>query len=114
MLAAKTRRLLDPLDELKEYDDLFVFLPKPGIAKNYQSDESFGEQRLSGANPMAMRRIDRLPEAFPITDAHVRQALEAEHSVETELNEGRLVSSGVSPTRPRGRWRLSRSQEISP
>ena len=90
MLAAKTRRLFDPLDELKEYDDLFVFLPKPGIAKNYQSDESFGEQRLSGANPMAMRRIDRLPEAFPITDAHVRQVLEAEHSVETELNEGRL------------------------
>jgi len=90
MLAAKTRRLFDPLDELKEYDDLFVFLPKPGVSKNYRSDESFGEQRLSGANPMSVRRIDELPEGFPVTDAHLQRVLGSGRSLEQELKEGRV------------------------
>lgn len=90
MLAAKARRLFDPLDELQEFDDLFVFLTKPGVAENYRSDESFGEQRLSGANPMSVRRVDALPEGFPLTDANLQQVLGAGHSLERESKEGRL------------------------
>jgi arachidonate 15-lipoxygenase len=90
MLAAKARRIFDPLDELKEYDDLFVLLDKPGVSKAYQSDESFGEQRLSGANPMSPRRIDEMPEGFPLTDADVQRALGPGISANQALKEGRL------------------------
>jgi arachidonate 15-lipoxygenase len=89
MLAAKARRIFDPLDELKEYDDLFVLLDKPGVSKAYQSDESFGEQRLSGANPMSPRRIDEMPEGFPLTDADVQRALGPGISANQALKEGR-------------------------
>ena len=90
MLAAKARRLFDPLDDLQEFDDLFVFLPKPGVASNYRSDESFGEQRLSGANPMSVRRVDAVPEGFPLTDAHFERALGPGHTLDRVSKEGRL------------------------
>ena len=90
MLATKAKQLWDPLDTLEEYDDLFVCLPKPGISKNYRSDESFGEQRLSGANPMSVRRINRLPEGFGASDALMTAVLGRQASVEVELKEGRL------------------------
>jgi arachidonate 15-lipoxygenase len=75
MLAAKSRTLLDPLDRLEDYDDLFTLLRKPAIANTYQTDEVFAEQRLSGANPMALRRLD--PNNPPPAYAHVKQQLEA-------------------------------------
>lgn len=58
MLAADSRTFLDPLDELQDYEDLFTLLPLPQVAKIYQTDRSFAEQRLSGANPMVLRLLD--------------------------------------------------------
>ncbi|MEG3929024.1 lipoxygenase family protein [Microcoleus sp. D3_18a_C4] len=58
MLAADSRTFLDPLDELQDYEDFFTWLPLPGVAKIYQTDRSFAEQRLSGANPMVLRLLD--------------------------------------------------------
>jgi arachidonate 15-lipoxygenase len=59
MLAARVRSLLDPLDNLQDYEDFFTVLPLPQVAKNYQTDRSFAEQRLSGANPMVLRLLDQ-------------------------------------------------------
>jgi len=58
MLAADARAFLDPLDNLQDYEDFFTVLPLPEVAKIYQTDRSFGEQRLSGANPMVIRLLD--------------------------------------------------------
>ncbi len=58
MLATDSRSFLDPLDELEDYEDLFTLLPLPQVAKIYQTDRSFAEQRLSGANPMVLRLLD--------------------------------------------------------
>lgn len=58
MLAADARAFFDPLDELQDYEDFFTLLPLPQVAKNYQTDRSFAEQRLSGANPMVLRLLD--------------------------------------------------------
>ncbi|WP_333466428.1 lipoxygenase family protein [Microcoleus sp. w2-18aC6] len=58
MLAADSRSFLDPLDELQDYEDFFTLLPLPAVAKIYQTDRSFAEQRLSGANPMVLRLLD--------------------------------------------------------
>lgn len=90
LLAARTERIFDPFDELDEFDDLFKLMRKPAVSKIYRTDESFAEQRLSGANPQAMRRVDELPDDFPVTDAHVAGALGEGRSLASELREGRL------------------------
>jgi arachidonate 15-lipoxygenase len=53
MLAVKVKSFLDPLDELQDYEDFFAIIPLPKIAKVYQTNDAFAEQRLSGANPLA-------------------------------------------------------------
>lgn len=90
MLAAKTRNFFDPLDELEEYEDLLPILPKPSVIKHYKTDSCFAEQRLSGANPMAIRRIDELPENFRVTNEHFNQVVGAESTLEKALKEGKL------------------------
>jgi arachidonate 15-lipoxygenase len=58
MLAANARSFLDPLDNLQDYEDFFTLMPLPQVAKTYQTDHSFAEQRLSGANPMVIRLLE--------------------------------------------------------
>jgi arachidonate 15-lipoxygenase len=57
MLAAKVKSFLDPLDALQDYEDFFTVLPLPEVAKVYETNNSFAEQRLSGANPMVICRL---------------------------------------------------------
>lgn len=90
MLAAKARNFLDPLDELEEYEELLSLLPKPDVIKNYKTDSCFAEQRLSGANPLAIRRIDVLPDNFAVTDSHFQKVAGAEVTLEKALKEGKL------------------------
>jgi arachidonate 15-lipoxygenase len=59
MLAAKTRSFFDHLDDLQDYEDLFNLLPLPEVAKSYQTNDSFAEQRLSGANPLIICQLDK-------------------------------------------------------
>ncbi|MEB3180769.1 MAG: lipoxygenase family protein [Nostocaceae cyanobacterium] len=90
MLAAKARNFLDPLNELEEYQDLLPLLPKPNVIKHYKTDACFAEQRLSGANPPAIRRIDQLPENFLVNNHHFQQATGAEKTLDAALKEGKL------------------------
>ena len=89
-LAAKARNFLDPLDELEEYEELLSLLPKPDVIKNYKTDSCFAEQRLSGANPLAIRRIDVLPDNFAVTDSHFQKVAGTEFTLEKALKEGKL------------------------
>ena len=54
ILAVTARELFDPLDKLQDYEDFFNVLPLPKVAKVYQTDQSFAEQRLSGPNPLVL------------------------------------------------------------
>ena len=90
MLAAKARNFLDPLDELEEYEELLSLLPKPDVIKNYKTDSCFAEQRLSGANPLAIQKIDVLPDNFAVTNAHFQKVAGTEFTLEKALKEGKL------------------------
>ncbi len=64
LAAAKIKSIFDPFDEIQDFEDLFPILPKPTSMRTWRTDDSFAEQRLSGANPMKMRRVqerDELP-----------------------------------------------------
>ncbi|NEO47888.1 MAG: lipoxygenase [Moorea sp. SIO4A3] len=91
MLAAKTKNFLDPLDTLEEYsEELLILLPKPNLIEYYRNDDFFGEQRLSGANPMAIRRIDELPENFAVDNALFQSVVGSERSLNKALEEGKI------------------------
>jgi arachidonate 15-lipoxygenase len=55
----RARGFFDPLDTLEDFDDCFTRLPAPPIAKSFQDDDAFAEQRISGANPVTLVHLKR-------------------------------------------------------
>ncbi|NKB18268.1 MAG: lipoxygenase [Pseudanabaena sp. CRU_2_10] len=67
-LAVKLKSSWDPLDELQDYEDFFQVLEKPEVISTYQTDSSFAEQRLSGANPVVLRSVNNLSDYLQPTE----------------------------------------------
>jgi arachidonate 15-lipoxygenase len=96
MLATQARSLFDPLDKLEDYDDFFNILRKPDIIKTYQTDTAFAEQRLSGANPLAIRCFETMPKGINIPlkkliEATVSLFSLGDLSLEQEISEGHIL-----------------------
>jgi arachidonate 15-lipoxygenase len=95
------------LQTLDDYNALFHVIGLPPIAKDFHLDETFAELRLSGANPVLIRRIDQLDDRFPVTDAHFQVALPGD-TIEAAAAEGRLflvdyrkldgIETGIAPS----------------
>ncbi len=66
--------VLDPADGLESFEDLFrQFTKQAGCLRNWRRDDFFAEQRLSGVNPMRIRRVralDELPFQLPRLASH--------------------------------------------
>jgi len=58
--------------DVADFDRLFQRIRRPAMATNYQRDECFADLRLAGPNPILLRGIARVPDHFPVTDAHLR------------------------------------------
>lgn len=65
---------LDPFDGLQAFDDFFPAQGKPEVSKIYQSDRSFAAQRLSGVNPMVLKRISQIPSQASVTQEQLQLA----------------------------------------
>ncbi|MGL5939976.1 MAG: lipoxygenase family protein [Waterburya sp.] len=90
MLAAKAKNFLDPLDTLEEYEDFLSLLPKPNLLQYYRTDSFFAEQRLSGANAIATRRLEEFPDDLAINNSDFQGILDGDHNLDTALGEGKL------------------------
>jgi arachidonate 15-lipoxygenase len=55
----RARGFFDPLDDLEDFDDCFTRLPVPPVAKSYQEDDAFAEQRISGVNPFTLTHLEK-------------------------------------------------------
>lgn len=100
MLAVKARSFLDPLDDLQDYEDFFPLLPLPKVAKTYQTDNSFAEQRLSGANPLILRLLQANDPRARILDripSH-QQNFEPLFNVSQELQDGNIYIADYTGT----------------
>lgn len=101
-LAAKAKSFFDPLDNLQDYEDFFTVLPLPEVAKVYQTNNSFAEQRLSGANPLVIRLLDQddprsqVLEAIPSFQAD----FEPLFKVSEELAAGNIYITDYTGTDP--------------
>ncbi len=54
---AKLEKVLNPPKSLESFEHLFQLLPNPTTLNTWRTDAAFGEQRLSGANPMKLTTI---------------------------------------------------------
>jgi arachidonate 15-lipoxygenase len=59
--AVKLASLVDRLDELQDYEDLFRLFDPPAVIQHWGKDSMFAEQRVAGIECRLLRRIDRLP-----------------------------------------------------
>jgi len=53
-----------PFSGLSDYNSIYPLIEKPEVAATWLTDESFGEQRLSGVNPVMIERIEN-NQSFP-------------------------------------------------
>lgn len=74
---------------IAEYESLYPLLPKPASMKHWREDWYFAWQRIAGCNPILLERMTRIPDHFPLTQAHVSAALPSE-SLDAAAQEGRL------------------------
>jgi len=47
-----------PFLGLADYEKMYIDIRQPEVVSNWYSDEGFGEQRLSGVNPVIIKRVD--------------------------------------------------------
>jgi arachidonate 15-lipoxygenase len=90
---AEFQRQFDPLDEQEDFKDFFALFPEPKkVVKLYQTDRFFAEQRLSGANPMAIRILqpndDRAQLLHQLARSHAKVA--AWLNIAAELDQGNI------------------------
>jgi arachidonate 15-lipoxygenase len=90
MVRARWYQQFHPLARPEDYRHLFKGLSVPALADRYRSDPFFAEQRLSGANPLSIRRLSALPEDFPVTDAHLQRTVGPGERLASALGERRL------------------------
>ncbi|MBJ7901028.1 MAG: lipoxygenase [Cyanobacteria bacterium RI_101] len=95
-LAVKVRSLWDPLDDLRDYEDFYPTLTAPTVMRGYQTDESFAEQRLSGANPMVIRRARDWPASLAYSLAEVQSAYGPALDLEQKFKDGHLYAADYS------------------
>ena len=62
----------------------------PPVAKRWFSDQEFARQRISGINPLLIRRADAIPENFPVTDEILHPVLPQGVTVKALLDQRRL------------------------
>lgn len=75
---------------LEAWGKMFPLLPAPLAMAHWREDWCFAWQRLAGPTPNALRRIDRLPESLPVTDAELTRALGSAASIADALASHRL------------------------
>jgi arachidonate 15-lipoxygenase len=99
-LAAKAKSFLDPLDKLQDYEDFFTLLPLPNVAKEYQTNNSFAEQRLSGANPLVLCLLNSTDARVNILQqiSNVRKNFEPLFDISTEIAQGNIYVADYTGT----------------
>jgi arachidonate 15-lipoxygenase len=104
---AAARSVFDPLDALEDYDDVFVTMPEPRVARDWHSPATFAEQRVMGAHPNWIRKAvprsgdEKLWDALRVelkrTMGERAAVVEAEHLF---VCDHRQVLHGI----PQGTW----------
>ncbi|HEY9711140.1 MAG TPA: hypothetical protein V6D48_23230, partial [Oculatellaceae cyanobacterium] len=96
LLTVRFQSFWDPLNEIQDYEDFFPVLPKPEVIKTYETDDSFAEQRLCGANPMVLRKITQMPPNFAFSIQELQDKFGPSLNLQEKLANGNLYIADYS------------------
>lgn len=82
--------LVQPIRHLHDFLNLFTVYHRPANIETWLSDDGFAEQRITGCNPQAIRRLDTVPADFAFTDAHLQAVTKGGHTLAGEAAAGTL------------------------
>jgi len=87
-----------PFLGLADYESLFVDVPVPNVAQNWLSDESFGEQRLSGVNPVMIARVVDIKKCLENFDlSQLKDALGGSVDIDELIKSNKLYLADLTP-----------------
>lgn len=76
--------LVQPIRYLHDFLNLFTLYHRPANIETWLSDDGFAEQRITGCNPQAIRRLDAIPADFAFTDTHLQAVTGGGHTLAGE------------------------------
>jgi arachidonate 15-lipoxygenase len=79
-----------------DFSALFATIPMPSKAKTFRDDLEFARMRIAGPNPMMLTRLGKMPDHFPVTEAHVARAMQVYRS--TGMDASNLTLEGALAT----------------
>lgn len=75
---------------IEEYEGMFRAIRRPAALDVWREDWAFAWQRVAGAVPTLIRRLDAADDRLPVTDAHLEAAIGPGLSLDAARAEGRL------------------------
>lgn len=76
--------------DLNRFSAVFGTLRLPEIANTFRDDEQFAYWRVAGPNPMLIKKVDSLPEKFPLTNEQFCSAMGDDDNLEEAAANNRL------------------------
>ena len=101
--ALKVRSIFDPFNELQDFEDLYPTLPEPATLNTWRTDAAFAEQRLSGANPMMLKRVVhkkdlpfKMAGKLPGVNQTIEDAIKAGQLYAVDYSDLGFIQGGIS------------------
>ncbi|CAM4095537.1 lipoxygenase family protein [Pluralibacter gergoviae] len=85
-----------PDPDLAMYDNQFKAFPRPDTARFIYDDDIFAYWRVGGCNPLALYRVNSLPDNFPLTAEQYRLVMGDGDTLEQALRENRIYMVNYS------------------
>jgi arachidonate 15-lipoxygenase len=82
--------VINPVTHLHDFLNLYTLYRRPDQIESWLADDGFAEQRITGCNPQAIRRLDSIPTDFPFSDAQLRAVAGEERTLAAEATAGAL------------------------
>jgi arachidonate 15-lipoxygenase len=86
----KRQKKMNEALSIKSYQEIFQIIYLPNIARYELDDKIFAAQRVAGANPLVIKRLEGLMANFPVTDIHYQAVMGNDDDLEKALREKRL------------------------
>ena len=87
-----------PFKGLMDYEKLYAVLKAPDVSAEWLSDASFGEQRLSGVNPVMIKRVTSLGDLPKnLNQDLLKKKLDSNINIQLLIKENRLYCIDFTP-----------------